>query len=105
MLRAVRLRCPEMDVVRVVDAGLSGITDPDLLAWAAEHGRVILTHDAATMAGFAYDRVRAALPMPGIVEVKLGGEMRRVVDDVLTIVLLAREDEITDRVVFVPFPI
>ncbi len=74
LLRALRLRCPEMDVVRVVDSGLSGISDPDLLTWAAEHERVILTHDAATMAGFAYDRVHAAQPMPGIIEVKLGGE-------------------------------
>ena len=64
---------------------------------------MILTHDAATMAGFAYDRIRAARPMPGIIEVKLGGEIRRAVDDVLTIILLAREDEIVDRVIFVPF--
>ena len=55
------------------------------------------------MAGFAYDRIRAARPMPGIIEVKLGGEIRRAVDDVLTIILLAREDEIVDRVIFVPF--
>lgn len=65
MLRALRLRCPEIDAVRVVDAGLSGVSDPRLLAWAADHQRVVLTRDTATLAGFACDRVRAAEPMPG----------------------------------------
>ena len=103
VLRALRLRCPAMDVVRVVDAGLSGISDPALLAWAAENGRVVLTHDVETLAGFAHARVRAGEPMSGVIEVRLGGAMRRIVDDVLLIVELAHEDEIEGKVIFVPF--
>ena len=77
--------------------------DPDLLAWAAENGRVILTHDAETLAGFAHARVQAGEPMCGVIEVRLGGAMRRIVDDVLLVVELAREDEIAGKIVFVPF--
>lgn len=40
-----------------VEAGLSGADDPTVLAWAAVEGRVLLTHDLATMTDFAYERV------------------------------------------------
>jgi predicted nuclease of predicted toxin-antitoxin system len=39
--------------VRLADAG-----DPEVLAWAASEGRVVLTHDVRTMTRFAYDRGR-----------------------------------------------
>src|SRR6185312_2783929 len=56
---------PELDIVRVQDAGLAGSPDPIVLAWAAGAERVLLTHDRDTMPNFAYDRVRAGEPMPG----------------------------------------
>jgi hypothetical protein len=48
---------------------LSKAVDPVVLEWAADNGRVLLTHDVSTMTRFAYDRVRAGLPMPGVFEV------------------------------------
>ena len=40
--------------------------DPDLLAWAANEGRVMLTHDVSTMGKYAMERVENGLPMPGV---------------------------------------
>lgn len=45
--------------MRVQDAGLSGSDDPTVLEWAAQEGRVLLTHDVATITHHAYERVRA----------------------------------------------
>jgi hypothetical protein len=56
-----------VDVARVQDVGLSGAADPDVLAPAAGEGRVVVTHDANTMA--AYARVAAGARMPGLVVV------------------------------------
>jgi predicted nuclease of predicted toxin-antitoxin system len=42
-------RIEDLDLVRVQDVGLAGGDDPTVLGWAAEHGRVLLTHDAATI--------------------------------------------------------
>src|SRR2546425_3354973 len=39
-----------------------------VLHWAAERGRILLTHDVSTMTAFAYDRVRSGQRMPGIFE-------------------------------------
>ena len=44
IVRGLRRRKPELDIVRVQEAGLSGAVDPDVLEWAAREGRVLLTH-------------------------------------------------------------
>jgi hypothetical protein len=64
------------DIVRVQEVGLRGAEDPVILDWAANEGRVVLTHDAATMAYYAYERVRAGVLMPGVIEV--ADEMKRI---------------------------
>src|SRR5438445_13873638 len=70
IVRGVRRRNPAVDIVRVQDAGLSGVEDPAVLEWAAQSGRVLLTHDVATMTRYAYDRVREGKPMPGVFEIR-----------------------------------
>ena len=59
LLRALRRRRPVVDVVRVQDVGLSGRPDPDVLAWAAEQGRVLLTHQGKYQARLLGDRLAA----------------------------------------------
>ncbi|MBF2047510.1 MAG: hypothetical protein EDM05_030310 [Leptolyngbya sp. IPPAS B-1204] len=51
------------------DVDLSGVDDPTVLAWAAEEGRIVLTHDVATMITFAYQGIQAGLSMPRLFEV------------------------------------
>jgi hypothetical protein len=53
VVRALLLRQPDLDIVRVQDVGLAGIADPDILAWAAVNDRIILTHDRATLPNFS----------------------------------------------------
>lgn len=53
IVRAVRIRAPDVDIVRVQDVGLSGADDPTVLDWAAQHRRVLLTHDVSTITAFA----------------------------------------------------
>src|SRR5438477_9292997 len=57
---------PQTVIRRVQDVGLRGADDPTILAWAAAHGYVLLTHDRRTMKDPAYDRVRTGLRMPGV---------------------------------------
>ena len=62
IVRALRRRLPEVDVIRAQDVGLSGRDDPTILEWAASGDRVLLTHDVSTMIRHALDRVRLGLP-------------------------------------------
>ncbi len=40
ILRGLLRRKPDLDIVRVQDAGLSGADDPTVLEWAAREGQV-----------------------------------------------------------------
>src|SRR5436853_7712045 len=59
ILRGLLRRRPDLDIIRVQDAGLSGADDPIVLDWAATEGRVLLTHDAATITKYAFERINA----------------------------------------------
>ncbi len=63
---ALLARVPGLDLVRVQDVGLMHTPDPDILAWAAAEGRIVVTDDRNTMTGFASTRVRGGQPMPGL---------------------------------------
>ncbi len=54
ILRGVLRKKPDLDIVRVQDVGLSGASDPVVLEWAAQQGRILFTHDVSTMKGYAF---------------------------------------------------
>lgn len=45
IVRGILRRRPEIDIVRVQDVGLSETDDRVILEWAAQQGRILLTHD------------------------------------------------------------
>ena len=67
IIRGLRRRLPEIDLVRAQDALSEGTPDPEVLAWAAAQGRVQITNDRNTVVGFAYQRVAAGELMPGLI--------------------------------------
>lgn len=103
ILRGLLRRLPQLDVVRVQDlAELSGAEDPAVLAWAADHGRVVLTHDVSTMAHYAYERVTGGLPMPGVFEVQPEMAIGRAVEDLVLISQASEAGEWGGQVRFLP---
>ena len=67
IVRGLLSRDPTAAIVRVQEVGLSGASDPDVLDWAAQEGRIILTHDENSMLRDANARLIQGLPMPGVV--------------------------------------
>jgi len=103
ILRGLMRRVPELSVLRAQDvAELSGADDPVLLAWAAENNRIILTHDVATMAGFAYDRVVVGEPMPGVFEIDQDIPVGLAIEELVLIVEASRPGEWDGQVRFLP---
>jgi len=66
ILRGLVRRIPDLDVLRVQDVGLAQTPDDTILAWAAGQQRILLTHDRSSVSRFAFQRVRAGEPMPGV---------------------------------------
>jgi hypothetical protein len=46
-------------------------------------GRIILTHDVTTMIRYAYERVEARQPMPGVFEVSRSVPIGTVIEDIM----------------------
>jgi hypothetical protein len=102
LYHALVSRGPDIDVVRAQDVGLAAHDDVTLLAWAADHGRIVLSHDVNTLVEFAYDRTRVGMPMPGVVEVS---RLMSIADAAAELILLAecsQEGEWEGQVLYLP---
>jgi predicted nuclease of predicted toxin-antitoxin system len=100
--RGLRRRLPTLDIVRAQDVGLTATPDQTILAWAAAEGRVVLTHDRETMPNFAYDRVRAGQPMPGIFLVSDLMPKGQAIEEILLAVQCLSPGECTGFVTYFP---
>ena len=102
IVRGLLRRKPDLDIVRVQDVGLRGADDPLVLEWAANEGRVLLTHDAGTMSHFAYERVKAGKSMPGVVEVADDLPIGQVIDDIILLADYSETGEWDGQVIYLP---
>jgi len=102
IIRGLLRRRPDLDIIRVQDIDLSGADDPTVLEWAAQEGRILLTHDVTTMTHYAYQRVRAGQSMPGVFEVNLSNPISQIIEDLLLLAECSLEGEYEGRVVYLP---
>ena len=76
---------PALDIVRVQDVGLRTLDDLTILEWAARDGRVLLSHDAATIPHFAHHRITAGLPIAGVFIASATMPVGAVIDDLVVV--------------------
>jgi hypothetical protein len=104
IVRGLRRRLPQIDLVRLQDALPEGTPDREVLAWAARENRVLITNDRNTMIGFAYERVAAGEHVPGVIATTIEQSIGSTIDDILLLAEAMPEEEIRDQVVvFLPF--
>ncbi|HVS39088.1 MAG TPA: DUF5615 family PIN-like protein [Gemmataceae bacterium] len=104
VIRGLRRRLPDVDLVRVQDALAEATPDPEVLAWAAAENRVLITNDRNTMVGFAYQRVAAGEALPGLIVTTNEQSIGEAIDDILLIAECMPPEEIRSQVVvFLPF--
>lgn len=102
IVRGVRDRNSEVDIPTVQDLGLQGISDPEILQFAAQSNRVVLSHDFDTMPRFAYERVEIELPMVGLFLVSQSGPIGPVIEEILLLAVGSVDGEWNNRVGFLP---
>ena len=97
-------KCPEAEFVRVQDVELTGedgADDPAILAWAAEHNMVVLTHDRNTMTAHARARLASNLPLSGIIVVNAHARIATIIEDI-RLLLAFGPGQWDSPIVFVP---
>ena len=102
IVSGVLLRLPELDITTVQLEGLGGATDLELRAWAAEHNRLLLTHDKKTIPPFVYERLSRGEPVAGVIEVADHAPIGRVIEDLLLIAQCSVPLEHQSMIVRVP---
>ncbi len=102
ILDGVIAREAGIDIVRIQDTELYSKEDVQVLEWTARENRLLLTHDASTMTHYAYERVRAGKPMPGVIEVSDELTIGSVIQDLLLLAGASNEGEWEGQVIYLP---
>lgn len=102
IVRGVLRRLPDLDMVRAQDVDLSGKHDTLVLEWAAQEGRVLLTHDVSTMKAYAYARVAEGLPIPGVFAVSQSLAIGQAIEAIILVAECSLENEWVGHVRHLP---
>src|SRR5690242_16783088 len=66
IVAAIRRRAPEIDLLTVREAGLDGRPDRDILEFAAQHDRIVISNDRRTMIA-EFQQLIAGSEHPGLI--------------------------------------
>jgi hypothetical protein len=66
IVQGLRLRRSQIDIITAVQAGILGLPDPSVLAYAAEHDRILVSHDKRTMPGHFATFLMEGNQSPGV---------------------------------------
>jgi predicted nuclease of predicted toxin-antitoxin system len=102
IVRGLLRLLPRLDLVRAQDVGLGGKHDTKVLEWAANEGRLVLTHDFATMLDFAYSRIERSLPMPGVIALSQDFPIGEAIEELTILIEYSLENEWENQVVYLP---
>jgi hypothetical protein len=102
IMRGLLRRQPALGIVRLQDVGLAGADDPRVLEWAAQEGRVLLTHDVSTITRYAYERVQEGQPMPSVFEVSRDLPVGHAIEEILLLAEYSLEGEWEGQVRYLP---
>ena len=105
ILKGLRRQLSEVDFLRVQDLEISGADDRTVLEWAANHDRILLTHDVKTIRFFVEERFHQGLAVPGVVFVSQPFSVAEVIGDLVLVVECSSSDEMSDRIyTYLPLP-
>ncbi|HXI90586.1 MAG TPA: DUF5615 family PIN-like protein [Blastocatellia bacterium] len=102
ILRGLRLQVPNLNYVIVQETELRSSGDPALLAWAAEHQRVVVTHDVNTIPKYAYERLRMGEPVAGVVIVPEDLAIGIAIEELAVLIECSEMEEMANQVKYVP---
>ena len=103
IVTGLRLREPTGDISRVQDEAIREGSDPEVIAWAAQHSRIVLTHDKKTFTRFVTERLLGGEHSAGVFVVSNRLQAGLVIDDLLTAHLCTDLDPWVDVVEHLPF--
>lgn len=102
ILDGLRARIAALNILRVQDTEMYQLPDPDLLDWLAKQNRILLTHDSRTMPGFVYERVRAGLSVPGVIDVNRNTPIGQAIEELELMISAGKPSDFENQVRYIP---
>jgi predicted nuclease of predicted toxin-antitoxin system len=102
IIRGLLRQLPPIDVARVQDLEIAGSDDATVLAWAAEHNYILLTHDKKTIPLHALARLDRAEPLSGVLVVGSDLSIGQAIDDLLLVATCSSLEDWNDRIEYLP---
>lgn len=96
-----RLQVPSLNYVIVQETALRSSGDSALLAWAAEHQRVVVTYDVNTIPKYAYDRIRIGEPVAGVVIVPEDLAIGIAIEELAMLIECTEMEELANQVKYI----
>ena len=104
IVKGCRRQEPTLDFLSANEAKLEGVPDPEVLAFAAEQHRILVTHDRQTMPWHFGEFLMSGRSSPGVFLVSQYAPIADVIEDLVLIWAASDADEWKDRIVDIPVP-
>lgn len=101
LVRALKRRCPDVDILRIQDVGLMSADDAAILQWAADANRIVLSRDVHTMTVFASQRIQREEKFTGLILLSKAS-LSDVLDDLELITQCCVNEEFINRIEYLP---
>jgi hypothetical protein len=79
-----------------------GTSDPDLLLWAEQQGRILVSRDRKTMPGHFADHLQAGHHSPGVFLLRRTCTIREMIDTLVLNDQAADPQDLVDRIAYIP---
>lgn len=103
IVRGLIRRIPQLNAVTAFEIGLGKATDPQLLTWAAQERRIVITHDRKTMPTYAAALVREGKDIAGLFVVPRSLPIHQVIEDLELMITCSENDEWVNAIRYLPF--
>ncbi|MGE0376648.1 MAG: DUF5615 family PIN-like protein [Planctomycetaceae bacterium] len=102
IVKGVVDRLHTADFPRTQDLDLGGMPDPELLEWAAQANRVVVSHDVSTMTKHATDRLRQGHSFPGLLLIPSTTTTAVAIDELVMLCQCSDQLEWENLIAFLP---
>lgn len=102
IVRGLLLKNPSIQIIRIQDTHLAEQDDETILDWVCNEGFVLLTQDVKTIPFFAYERLKAGLPLPAVIIASQDLPIGAVIEDLLLIAECSEFVEWEGKVSYLP---
>jgi hypothetical protein len=86
ILRGILAIYPELDIIRVQDTHLMGLSDPELIIEAHQANAILLTHDVKTLVPIAEAYLQAGNDIAGVISISQSVAIGKGIESITTLI-------------------